>query len=76
MLWAVAVLAVVVLGIIGGTRDEERPGSPAEYRRIESLTDCGELQAAFDEAESGGSDAAASYMRAADDRMRALGCYG
>lgn len=55
------------------------------YERIAKLTDCAELQAAFDRAEvtsqrPGGpqgatwSEIGIAYMQAADDRMRKVGC--
>jgi hypothetical protein len=64
----------------------DRPGSPEVYARIESLTDCRELQREFDVADENHgiqSDEgdltmmriSTSYMKAADERMRALGCY-
>jgi hypothetical protein len=66
---------------------EERPGDPAVYARIESMTDCAKLQEQFDLAEAtskreGGpqgatwSEIGIAYMQAADDRMREVGCYG
>lgn len=59
-------------------------GSQAVYDRIAALTDCDALQHEFDVA-AANNDAAepgtsqhrqtTGYMAAADDRMRAVGCY-
>ena len=63
---------------------EQYGGSQAVYERIASLSDCGKLQSEFDTAstnhdlsEPGSRQAIQStgYMAAADDRMRAVGCY-
>ena len=68
-------------GIGGGTG----PGSPAVYAEIETSSDCRWLQASFDQAAENNDRAPAGssafdwslgYMRAADDRMDGLGCYG
>ncbi len=78
-----AVVAVLAVGAIGCDEDDQ-PGSPAVYERIESLTDCVELQAEFDTAAANNDRAAAgseefdvtlSYMEAADDRLAEVGCY-
>lgn len=62
----------------------ERPGSQAVYDRIDGLTDCTQLQTEFDtasanydRAEAGSSQAlaATAYMKAADARMKEVGCY-
>lgn len=59
-------------------------GNPAVYERINSLTDCADLQAEFDtayaahyRAEAGSPDAdiALDYMKAADTQMVKAGCY-
>lgn len=61
-------------------------GNPSVYQRIASDTDCDSLQAQFDQAaanhdrdsEAGDLEAmkwSTGYMSAADDRMRAIGCY-
>ena len=63
---------------------QSRPGSPEVYQRIAGLSDCRLLQGEFDTASanhgrSGASlaqmEAASGYMAAADERMRAVGCY-
>lgn len=57
----------------------DRPGSPAVYDRIESLTNCSELQDEFDRAmdnyDRNSSDISLSYALIADARMREVGCY-
>lgn len=61
-------------------------GNPATYQRINSLTDCVALQAEFDRFERnhgefidksdlGNAKVATDYMKAVDNRMRAIGCY-
>ena len=68
------------------TTQEDRPGSPEVYARIDKLTDCNELQKQFDLAEQtsqrpGGpqgatwSEIGIAYMNAADERLRKVGCY-
>ena len=63
-----------------------RPGSAAVYAEIAAETSCVSLQEMFDRAEANGKAArnrgnlplaiaTTSYMSAADDRMRAIGCY-
>jgi hypothetical protein len=63
-----------------------RPGSAAVYQRIAVETDCVTLQAEFDQAAANGKADRArgalalakittTYMSAAGDRMRAIGCY-
>lgn len=67
---------------------DRRPGSADVYARIESSTDCGALQRDFDTAEANHQrevragperrrfqEITLSYMTAADDRMREIGCY-
>lgn len=60
-------------------------GNPAVFSRIESSTSCTALQREFDTAmdnaearESGDPvrDISLSYARAADNRMKEVGCYG
>ncbi len=59
-------------------------GSIDVYRRIMTMTDCSALQSTFDRAASNNDRTVAGsaeakwttgYMSAADDRMRAVGCY-
>ena len=83
---AVAAVGIIVVVTSAGGGVKSRPGSPAVYSRIEGLTSCSELQAEFDTAaanyDSRGlktcrTDLAAadrSYMEAANERMRELGC--
>jgi hypothetical protein len=58
-----------------------QPGNPDVYTRIAALTSCPDLQHEFDLAEAthrrGGSwgPIGTAYMRAADTRMRTIGCY-
>lgn len=63
------------------------PGNAQVYADIANATDCRTLQAMFDGAEqthsrpgaaatgTPWSEIGTSYMRAADERMRAIGCY-
>jgi hypothetical protein len=62
------------------------PGTQVVYDRINSLKNCSTLQAEFDQADAnhtreldaGNShmvEATTSYMEAADNRMREVGCY-
>jgi hypothetical protein len=80
------VLTIGVLACGGGAQPSARPGSAAVYERIAALTDCAALQREFDTAEANGArDRAAgkaeqaewsvAYMKAADERMRALRCH-
>ena len=62
----------------GGLTAEER----ATVSRIESLTNCGELQSEFDIADANSGEAGTDrfrrsilYMETADARLQALGCY-
>ena len=73
-LLAIAALAVFTAGCASSaeTPTTARPTNPAVFERINSLTDCAALQAEFDQAEENGMT---SYMRAAHDRMGAVGCY-
>lgn len=59
-------------------------GNPAVYERINSLTDCADLQVEFDTAEAAhqraeagsiDADIAVAYMKAADTQMVKAGCY-
>jgi hypothetical protein len=63
-----------------------RPGSAVVYQRIAVETDCVTLQGEFDQAAANGkadrargalalAKISTAYMGAADDRMRAIGCY-
>lgn len=67
--------------------NERTVGDPAVHRRIARMTDCTKLQREFDiadenhrrESRAGNIDVmliVSSYMSAADDRMRQIGCYG
>lgn len=80
------ILGVLVLGVVavilfrGGHQTSHgagtpRPGSNLVYQRIAAETDCSELQRTFDVADRDGGITGASYMDAADRRMRTLGCY-
>lgn len=77
-----------IVDIVDNTpsRSSNEPGSASVYARINSLTDCNQLQGEFDQAadnhdrESLEGDLemmkiASSYMAAADARMREVGCY-
>jgi hypothetical protein len=78
---------LVVLALVtacGGPGDDERPGSAAVYDEIETSADCAALQETFDRASANHDRAqpgsaerrwTRGYMRAADDRMRSIGCY-
>lgn len=82
-----AVLAVsVVVVACGAASPTARPGSSAVYERIAAMTDCRALQQEFDMADSNHKrDLAAgrteqatwstAYMKAADERMKAMKCY-
>jgi hypothetical protein len=59
-------------------------GSSLVYQRINSMTDCGDVQTQFDIAAENNDRAtpgtdqhrqSLDYMEAADARLRALGCY-
>jgi hypothetical protein len=78
----ILVTLVLVLGACAAPTP--LPGSPQVYAKINSLTDCRELQAEFDraysrmEGYSAGSDmwqVLWSYGKTADARMKAVGCY-
>jgi hypothetical protein len=82
----------MVLGllVLVGCGDDDggataRPGSPAVYAEIATETDCAALQTTFDRAAANNDRAAPGsaehqwtlgYMRAADDRMKTIGCHG
>lgn len=87
--WQKAILIgfglVVALAVLAYFLDEERPGDPEVYERIESMTDCAALQETFDrnmddaerrEPNTFLRDVVLSYAETADDRMREVGCYG
>ena len=73
----VAAVAAAVL-LIGCSSDQPPANSNTNqtsdivFDRINSLTDCDELQHQFDIADSNNQ---VDYMKAADARMRAVGCY-
>lgn len=65
--------------------NERTIGNPAVYERIAGMTSCTALQAEFDIAgdntdriqdEGGDASIPRSYMDAAHNRMREVGCYG
>jgi len=65
---------------LAGCGSDDQSGSPDVYARIASLTDCSALQQEFDQAEANRSisrdpSIQTSYMVAADERMREVGCY-
>lgn len=86
-----AALLVVVIAVVSNRttstpESTARPGNPAVYREIAAETNCARLQEMFDIADANHERAVAAndldqmawtlgYMQAADDRMRALGCY-
>lgn len=82
----VVVLAVLVLVIVAAYLivPQDRPGSPAVYDRIESMSDCQELQESFDLSMNNHRAARSTaesrwtlaYAEAAEKRMAAIGCYG
>lgn len=75
-------LATVLLAGCGSTSP---PGRAEVYDRINALSDCAALQAEFNQADTNhtrdvarGSDLAEvdlSYMEAAEERMKAIGCH-
>jgi len=80
----------VVLALLGAACGDDDTGDPLNdavpqvVERIESLTDCAELQAEFDTASASNERAepgttehrrSLAYMQVADDRLRELGCY-
>lgn len=73
-LLTVAVLLSLSLAGCGG-ESADPVGNPAVLERIAGMEDCAELQREFDTADAGSGEAATAYMRAADARMRAVGCY-
>lgn len=66
-----SVACLVLIVTLSGCGSKE--GNPDVYNRIASLTDCSELQREFDIADSNNQT---DYMKAADERMREVGCYG
>jgi len=83
---AVAAAGIIVAVTSAGDGGKSRPGSPAVYSRIESLTNCSQLQAEFNTAAANYdsrdrqtcrtdlTEIDRTYMEAADKRMRELGC--
>ena len=84
VLIAAACLFAVAVTVAAMVAEEPRPGSESVYERIDSETDCAELQEEFDTA-MGHADryppgddrreTSLAYAEAADDRMREVGCY-
>lgn len=86
---AVLALGALIAGAAAGGGSSEpaaRPGLQTVYDRIGSMTDCTELQTEFDQASTNHQrdklrhrldlmKIDTGYMGAADDRMRAIGCY-
>lgn len=83
---ALVIAALVVLNVLDSGKDSSRPGDPAVYSRIDSLTDCSALQSEFNAADARHgtqvrnhrteqAEIERSYMEAADGRMRTIGCY-
>lgn len=83
---ALVALAITVPIMVLGARSggESQPGSPAVYAEISASSDCAWLQTSFDQASENNDRAPAGssafdwslgYMRAADERMEAVGCY-
>lgn len=70
---AVLLLTVALAGCSAAV--EERPGNPDVYERIGGMEDCAELQREFDTADAHGGETSTAYMKAADERMREVGCY-
>jgi hypothetical protein len=101
LLFVLAVMVVIPVAVAAGSSGSDkatttgRVGSPSAYAEIAASTNCADLQATFDGAEStskrpGGpstgaafyqerygdwADIGIAYMKAADARMQALGCY-
>ncbi len=72
VLAATAVVAMIVGGC-GTTPDRnEPPSNDIVLDRIASMSDCDDLQRQFDIADGNGR---VDYMRAADARLKAVGCY-
>lgn len=78
-----AAVAALVLSAGCGGDDGGRPGQAQVYDRIEATEDCQELQETFDRAAANNETAGSAeerewtlgYMEAADERMKAVGCY-
>lgn len=76
--------ALAALAACSSPPAEERPGNPQVYERITSTEDCALLQREFDTAAennersepgTGQYEGTLDYMKAADERMRQVGCY-
>lgn len=65
-------ILVLSAAACGSSPPADPPVSPAVFERIEAMDRCPDLQEEFDVAESHGN---AEVMRAADDRMREIGCH-
>lgn len=64
---------LLALAMACGSDDPDPdPVAPAAVERIERMTDCDDLQAEFDTAESNDHT---EFMEIADAQMRAVGCY-
>lgn len=83
---AVLVAAAGAVTLVACSSNGGQPGNPDVYARIEGETDCVRLQREFDvayenhEIQSEEGDLkmmriSTSYMEAADERMRNIGCY-
>jgi len=83
-----AIIIVLILAAIGGLFDStagEVHSNPDVYERIGAETDCGVLQAEFDQAMDNAEarqpgdplrDISLDYADAADARLEEVGCYG
>ena len=76
-----AVAMTIVALALGCSSSGDRPGNPAVYDRISSMTDCAELQAEFNQADENRAlptddDIPITYMESAGARMSEIGCYG
>lgn len=65
----------VVLILAGCSAPAEPVGNPEVLERIGGMEDCTALQQEFDTADASSGEAATAYMKAADERMREVGCY-
>jgi hypothetical protein len=79
------IIAAIAICSTAYTRDDDQPGDPAIYSRIDALTDCRALQgeldaaearhrAAINRADTSHAEVETSYMSAAQERMRQVGC--